>query len=73
MPNPSVARLKIEAHMIEVQRPHRTSSKTLIGTTADVKENVMILNNGMVTVMVLGSSIPDKISIIPTKVVPNIN
>src|SRR5574344_727718 len=67
-PNPSVARLKILLHIIDVQRPQRTNSNAAIGTVTNVNEEPV--NTGIDTVVVLPRTIAAMISTIPSVVVP---
>ena len=73
LPSPSVARLKILAHMIEVQRPQSTSSRALIGTVADQNLKFIMSNSGMLMVLVLGMNMAARISIMATLVVQSIS
>ncbi len=52
LPSPSVARLKMQLHMTEVQRPQSTMRMALIGSWTIVK--LVPVNTGMLPVMVLG-------------------
>ena len=38
LPSPSVAKLKIEAHMTDVNKPQSTSSRAVSGTVVEVNE-----------------------------------
>ena len=68
LPNPSVARLKILLHIIEVQRPQRTNSNAAIGTVTNVKEEPV--NTGIDTVVDLPRTTAATIHTIPNIVVP---
>ena len=70
LPSPSVARLKMEAHMMEVQRPHSTMSNALTGTMVMSKEEPV--NKGMSTVIDFGASMAAIIKTMPTALVQSI-
>ena len=63
LPRPSVARLKIEDHMIEVQRPQSTRNMAAIGTVTIW--NDVPVNTGISTVVDLPRSTARTIKIIP--------
>ena len=66
LPRPSVARLKIQAHITLVQSPTRTSSRAQIGTTTILKE--LPVNTGIETVVSLPRSMAITISSIAIEV-----
>ena len=72
LPRPSVARLKMEAHITEVQSPQSTSNRALIGTVVISTEPSRIFTKGMVTVTLFGVRMAAMMSIMPTVVVASI-
>ena len=67
LPSPSVARLKILLHMIEVQRPQSTNNSAATGTTTIW--NDVPVKTGIETVVDLPKTIAKTINIIPVIVV----
>ena len=67
LPRPSVARLKIQLHMTDVQRPQSTNNRAATGTITI--SNDVPVNTGMETVVDLPRIIAMMMSIIPTTVV----
>ena len=72
-PSPSVARLKIEAHITEVQRPTKTKRRALIGTMTKLSSLFMISKIGIFTVIDFGVKIAARIRTIAVAVVQSIN
>ena len=68
LPSPSVARLKIEAHMTDVNKPQSTSSRAVSGTVVEVMVPSRMEINGMLTVTLFGVKMAAKIRIIQAKV-----
>ena len=63
LPRPSVARLKILGHMIEVQRPQSTKNMAEIGTVTNWNEEPV--NTGISTVVDLPRSTAKRMNSIP--------
>ena len=54
LPRPSVARLKMEAHITEVNRPQSTSNRAVRGTVVEVIVPSRMEISGMLTVTLFG-------------------
>lgn len=65
-PSPSVAKLKIDVHMMEVQRPQSTKRTAAIGTTTVLKDEPE--KTGIETVTVFPKKIAKTINTIATEV-----
>ena len=66
-PRPSVARLKMQLHMIDVHKPQSTNNRAAIGTITIL--NDVPVNTGIETVVDLPRIMAKMMSIIPATVV----